>query len=459
MISPKISLFFLFLFLAFDSLFAQDSVRLSFPDFVTRAKEQSAIARVSQSDVELARNRINEAKALKWFPRIQIQTNHGLVPGIKTDSSKSRAFLDPNLSNDFSSLSIFTRVEFSAVQPLFVWGAINNAIRAAKMGAEAAKDQAAAKDSGFEQRLFEVYQSRLLAEELKRLLDQATDQFNKAEKQLEKMQEDGQDIDDSDVFKFKVARYQFNSKSEEVDASLEFINNIWAELLDAETGIVYLPRTPYLPMWQSPVEDVNQFVEHAAARRPELKALDHAIKAAQYGYSANKAQRLPGVFLGLGAEFVSSPRPADTQPMVGDRFTYANFIYSFGLRQNLNFGKLNFEVDKSYLQIRKAKVLREAATEAIRMEVQEKYKNWVVKRGQLNQEEGALQTSKEWLRMEQLDYDLGFGEIKDLVDALKTNLELEASYLQKVFELNLSTSELYVAGGFNVVEEYNPTDL
>ena len=36
----------------------------------------------------------------------------------------------------------------------------------------------------------------------------------------------------------------------------------------------------------------------------------------------------------------------------------------------------------------------------------------------------ALNIAKEWLRSEQLDYDLGFSESKDLIDTIRQELEL-----------------------------------
>jgi len=54
------------------------------------------------------------------------------------------------------------------------------------------------------------------------------------------------------------------------------------------------------------------------------------------------------------------------------------------------------------------------------------------------------------LRKEQIDYDLGLGELKNLVEALRTNLELEAEFKQSVYEFTVKgAAVLKATGKFN----------
>lgn len=65
----------------------------------------------------------------------------------------------------------------------------------------------------------------------------------------------------------------------------------------------------------------------------------------------------------------------------------------------------------------------------------------------VKQTDQALVTSKKWLRQEQLDYDFGMGDVKDLIDAMKKELELKLQLKQRVFEFNSSLAKLNKSAG------------
>jgi hypothetical protein len=55
--------------------------------------------------------------------------------------------------------------------------------------------------------------------------------------------------------------------------------------------------------------------------------------------------------------------------------------------------------------------------------------------------------SGEWLRTEQVDFDLGFGDTENLVKAVRADLEEEARYFQAVKEYNVAVLRLLRATG------------
>ena len=86
------------------------------------------------------------------------------------------------------------------------------------------------------------------------------------------------------------------------------------------------------------------------------------------------------------------------------------------------------------------------------LDASDKYKNAMLAQRRVETSSEALQTSKEWLQQEQIDYDLGLGEVKNLVEAVKTNLELEVQYRQRVFEYNVSLGRLRQAAGRPIID-------
>jgi outer membrane protein len=178
-----------------------------------------------------------------------------------------------------------------------------------------------------------------------------------------------------------------------------------------------------------------------------MKAIMFAERAASYAVSAQKAQRFPALFFGLSGEYVHTPRPVQSQPLFGSRFDYVNVVYTFGIRQSLNFGVMNAKVAQIEYQQKEAEYSKSAIGQALMIEVANTVKDYTLAKNKKEKLADALQTSKEWLRKEQIDYDLGLGELKNLVEALKTNLELDAEYKQAVFDFTVKGAAVLKASG------------
>ena len=156
--------------------------------------------------------------------------------------------------------------------------------------------------------------------------------------------------------------------------------------------------------------------------------------------------------MGLSASVAYTPnRPKQQNPFIINSTNYASVSYGIGFRQNLNFLVNRNNINRSQLQVRQARYAREAANDGVMLDVREKYRNMMMSYSRLENTRQALQISNEWLRLEQIEYDLGFGEVKKLVDAVKANLELEASYKQRIFEFNVNIGKLNRSAGLPIL--------
>lgn len=440
---------------------AQDTLRVSLQEFINMGIAQSDELKARQVGIDLSLNSVREARLLGILPRFELTTNHGIVPDVVSDSilangsplPREEYYLDPNLSNDWSKLKVFTQAEVRLLQPIYAWGAIRNAIEAAQSGANAAREQFMMEKTKVELRLYELYYARILSLELKRLLNDARKQFDEAEKKLQELIDEGDpDLDESEVYKLTIFKQEFLARAEEVEQNDAFLASTWRLVTGTQGEQVVLPEDDFLEERDVQLTDKSVYTDNATVLRPEVKAIDQAVKAAYAGWSAQKAQRLPALFLGLGAEYVYTPRPVQNQPLFGNRYNYVNIVYSFGLRQNLNFASTAQKSQRSLLQYRQAQYTRDAIVTGMVIDANDKYKNAALAKRKVETSTEALQTSKEWLQQEQINYDLGLGEIKNLVDAVKTNLELEVRYRQHVYEYNVSLGRLKQSAGLPIIE-------
>lgn len=455
---------FLFLFIAFSltagNMQAQDTVRVTAPEFIRAAIERSSVRQLSQSRIDLAENRLDNATRSRFAPRFELQTAHGLVPGVMSTSDATvrpgdQAYLDPSLRNDWSNWGFFTRAEVTALQPLYTWGALTSAISAAREGANIAEYDHQTEMAKLETQLYELYQSRLLSIELKRLVDEAAKDFKKAEERLNELMEDGdEDISEADVFKFQLFRHEFDARAFEVEQNLLFVESAWnVALSNLSSGTVYLPVDLYIDPIDTALSAYPVYEQWALQGRPDLRKADAAARAAQHGLQAARAQQYPSLFMAFTAAYANTPnRPRQANPFIINNTNYESIRYGIGFRQNLNFGLIRNQIDRSRIQVEQARDAKTAVEVGLRLELLDSYKTASIALSRYNQTTKMLQVSNEWLRLEQINYDYEIGEVKDLVEAVQKNLELKALQKQRAYEWNVQLGRLTTKSGRSVNE-------
>ncbi|HEX6982763.1 MAG TPA: TolC family protein [Balneolaceae bacterium] len=449
----------IFLFSLPCFMVAQDTVKVSLINFIEEGLENSGQIDYARQAVNLAENRINQANSMRYLPTFELTTQHGLVPGVEseTDLPDEALYLDPYLDNDWENWGIFTRANVTAIQPIFTWGALKNAVKAAKAAAVAAQEQFEMQKADIELRLFDLYQSYLLTEEILRLLDEAQNKIERVEEQIEESRESGEaNFDYSELFKFRVFKSEFEIRAATVRKNAAMIQRIWNYVMQGEGNTVFVPEDQFLDPVPQEIRELGYYRSNAITQRSEIAAIEAGIDAAEYGLEATKSKNYPAVFLGITGSFAYTPnRPRQGNPFIINRTNYASAAVGIGIRQNLDFFDMSVDVAKSKVQYRQAKYLKRAAIDGIILEINEAYKNASLAKITVEKTDDALVTTKKWLRQEQLDYDFGIGEIKDLIDAMKKELELRVQLKQAVFEFNKNMAELYRKAGLPILEITN----
>ena len=432
--------------------FAQDTLQIDFNTFLNKALENSGQIKYQRQDVELAENQIKQAQAQRILPNMRLNTQHGLVPGVESDRAdleEDEYYLDPNLRNDWENWAIFTKFQLSAVQPVFTWGAINKAVEAARLGAEAAQYSFEAKKADLKLRLFDLYFSYVLALEIERLLDEAQDKVEEIERQMNKMREEGDSsLDESEVFKFEIFKSEFQIQKAEVEENMNFVKETWNYVLRNEEGNVFEPQVRFLDPIAADIESVEFYQNAAFNNRPELKALEIGEEATQTYITSLKKQNLPGLYLAGYVNFANTPnRPRQSNPFIENNTNLFNGGFGLTIRQKLSFFSIKANIQRSKIELKKVFYAQAAAKDGILLEVNNNYRQASLAEVKVEQTDEALVTSKRWLRQEQLDYDFGMGEVKDLIDAMRKELELKLQLKQRIFEFNSSLAKLNKSAG------------
>src|SRR5699024_3654992 len=186
-------------------------------------------------DVRLAGNRVHQVKSKRFLPSFTLDTKHGIIPGVKSnrsDLSPNEYYLDPNLTNDFTNYSIYTRVHIKAIQPIFTWGALKDAILSAKSAADAAQSKLQISKDKIQLRLYKLYQSYLLAIELQRLVEDAQHTISIVDEKLQNEKESGKaNLSEADLFRFKIFKSEFDIRASKVNKNINYIQQVWDYVL------------------------------------------------------------------------------------------------------------------------------------------------------------------------------------------------------------------------------------
>lgn len=410
-----------------------------------------------RENIDLAENRVEQAKAQRFLPNMRFESQHGLVPGVKSDSllpngnplPDDEYYLDPNLRNDWNDWGIYTKFNLSAAQPIFVWGGISKSIDAARKGAEAVRLQTESKEEDLKVKLFDLYYSFVLAFEIERLLDEATEKIGQIERQINKMEEEGDpDLNPAEVFKFQIFKSEFDIQIEEVKRNMEFVRETWNYLLSDGTDAVYEPETRFLDPLPYKLAPIGFYQSTAFDNRADLQALKFGKQATETYIEALKRQNYPGLYLGGFVNYAFTPnRPYQDNPFIINNTNYFNGGAAFAIRVNLNFFSIKANIERSKIELRRVDFAQQAAREGAILQVNENYRKAALADVKMKKTDEALLTAKKWLRSEQLDYDLGFGDVKNLTDAMKKELELKLKLMQSTFEYNSSVAKLNKSAG------------
>jgi outer membrane protein TolC len=445
------------LFLSSTSTWAQDTLRIDLSEFLERGLQASGQVAYEHRSVDLADNRADMARSQRFLPRVELNSQHGVIPGVRQRPGseplpEGRLYLDPSLENDWEDWAIFTRAELSAIQPVYSWGAVKSAIGAAEAGARAAEFQFDAVKAEAELQLYELYYSYLLALEVSRIMEEADREIDQVERTLQQMKDDGDpDLKESDVFKFEILKTEFEVQKVEVEQSLEYVKRIWNYALQADESTIYIPEENFLDAVAFELQDYQYYEQLAMQGRPELRGVESGIDAMRKSVDAARAQQYPMVFLGISGSFAHTPnRPRQTNPFIINNTNYASGALGLGIRQNLNFSSMRNSVERAEIEYRRVNDLHKAVTDGIVLDLNERYRDAVVADTRVTQKRQALSTARNWVRNEQLNYDIGFGDIEDLLESVQKELELRIELKQNIFDLNKKVAALYKAGGISI---------
>ena len=435
---------------------AKDTVYLDYQEFIDRALEQIGQIKAAQVSVSLAQNQVQQARDQRILPSLRMESEHGILPSVVSPKGfpSNQIYLDPDATYDWENWDFANRFRVIGVQPLFIWGAVDKAVKAAQFGVQSVEQQSKATKQEIELQLHGLYFGYQLALEIERLLDVALETMDTVEKSINQQRKDSpEEINESEIYKFKVFKAQFEAREDEVKQNLLFVTESWNYIL-GDFDTVFLPANVYLEAPSQSISTLDYYQQMALLNRSEIQALTYTKQGARMFIEAKKAENKPGLFLGITGTYAHAPsRPRQDNPFISSDGNTLNMSFGFSIRQNLNFNQIKTNLKRAELEMDRLDFQQKTIQDMVMLEVHEKYRDASIAQSKYEGSAEALKITKEWLRMEQLDYDFGIGDVRDVVDALKQELELRLEEKQTTFDYIISLANLNKATGLSIYQQ------
>ncbi len=440
------ALFSLFLAGVLQAQTSPDTLALTFESTVNGALSASPEVQQMDARVAFAEARHRQARASRYLTEFNASTAHALAPGLtKTSFPDDASYLDPDLRNDWENVRPFNLLEFEILQPLYTWGQIGGNIRAAEHGVALAQAEGQAKTEQVTQRAGESYFSLLLTEALFRLADETGDALEQAKTEITRLLDEGdEDVDDADLFQLQIFEQEYRRRKAEVTEKRTLARSALVRQLRLPPGAVVVPKSTTLEPFVHELDSLDTYIELALAHRNEVAQAHAGLAARNALVDVARSDFYPKLFVGVSGRYsFVAGRRRQPNPFISDPFIGQSVRAGLGMRLNLNFAQTRAKVQQAEAQRDEVRFQRDAATELIRFEVEETYRNVRIAQEALSAQEEALQLSKEWLRTEQINFDLELGNIDNLVRAVQTNLDMQAKHLEAVQKYNVALLRLF----------------
>jgi outer membrane protein TolC len=427
---------------------------------LARVKSDYPGVAAARANIDVADAQLSQARRL-WWPQGQITFGFTLAPSIQcfgppdamgvshrdvincTNTDKNTSSITNFNISDFTNPAL--KLDLNLIQPLYTFGKIEAAIKAAHAGEDAARAQLAAAEADATFNAIRAYWGVKAARAAAGTISDGRDRVKAWVGTIDDALEKGTGkYTEQDLLRLKIA-----------------VDTLELGLLDlkkAETVAVAALRT----MTVDPTADVDddelevaEFVEHplnyyedaALVSRPEARLLDAAGNALHAARKLRLAEMLPD--LGLVGSFnyyyvrnVDDPHNA-----------FLNHPNSLGVglalaaRQPLDIPLRLASWDKARAEERAFAQKRKEALGGIALEIEKAYADADAARKRNKLTAHGEKIARGWYNSVDQLLQVGTVESKDLVDAARSYFELRLQHLSAIMDLNVALAGLKRAAG------------
>ncbi len=405
--------------------------------------------RTARADLELAEAKKAQASHARFLPNFTLRDVVGPIPRARGVFTPTGVLTSPDTSTGLSDLRVFNELELNLLQPIYTFGKLGGLNSAAMFGVRAAESGIDRRRSEVQLQVRKLYWGLVLGYEMLDVVESAMKDFAEAEEKLqEKFDEGSDEVTQTDMFKLEIFRYEINKQHRQVLDQVELGKAALRAAIGLEPGRDFeLDRHRLEPLPVN-LDSLDTYTSLAVTRRPEISGLKAGMMARSSLVRATRSDYMPQFFFGAQIKYNRAQDRFDPRnPFVYNPTNYFRPGFVFGINWNLNLLQTRDKVRLARYEYNKLVQQESALVDGVRLDVQRAYLKVLQARQNLRESSKALKASENWMRSEAQTFDLGIGEVKDVIDAFRANGAMKAEHLKNIFEFNTALAELSKAVG------------
>ncbi len=434
-------------FFAFVNVNAAEQLSLS--DAIERALNTDSRISELEAFVEHAKALLDEAEgsdditiSANAFVGVSPAVNGGFFKESCGDGKTCETRRDRYSLSD--GLSPWFNVQYGIIKPLKTFGKIESYALAAKHNIDLKKQDVRLQRGATILDVNKAYYGYLAAKNTRLFLRDIQQRVDKAAETVQAWLDEGEGgASQSDLFALQAASALANSYVVKAQA----LETIAIEGLKLLTGIESSVELELAEETLSPVElpelELDEYQRQALAERPEIKQLDHGLKASRALVQAKKAMNKPNLYAGIVGMAAYSPlRDRVDNPFVYDPFNDIGTTPIIGLQWEWAGGVQTARAKQAQAQLNALVEKNAFARKGIPYQVTESYAQMHGHHASLISLKQSAKAARKWMITSYTDFEAGLQPVDKMVGAFQAYVLSYTSYLQTVFDYNMQVAEL-----------------
>lgn len=446
------------IFLRISSLSAESTgdtqLVLGLKELFARTEKNAALQKDFNAMHSLASAKLHEAQSLKWLPSIDMKVIGGVIPDATVNPNNVNDYHSKDFENDFSfaGLGPFWRVQVEAVQPLFTFGKISNAIEAAQGGKNLAAQEKNKKLSEVKLMVKKAYYTLQLSNDSLAILKDVEQKLSEANEKVEELLiKNADNVSEIDRLKIRVFTADVKNRKLDADRANRLSRSALAELAG-------LPSEWTLEESSLTAEKPNNLkkdalVQSALKTNPELAQLTQYAEMKEAEYRANRGNLFPTFFVAGNLEYAGAPGRTDiSNPYLNDPFNTFGVGVVLGLKQDLSIHRTLFKLDSLKAEVDRLQAQKLQLQTKVKLDAEKAFEEAfsALQAMQINEE--GFRAARSWLTSSGLSFNLGTSETKDILESFAAYFKARVDLLRSVYNLNIALADLTNITGVEVLE-------
>jgi outer membrane protein TolC len=376
---------------------------------------------------------------VKYAPFSEFSVSGGLIlaPSVSGTADYSRS-TDTALTRN---MGLAWQMGVEGALPLYTFGKITNAIKAAEAGARVGEHEVDKERNDLRLNVRRAYYGVQLARDALALIDDAASQMDRHIAKLKKQVDEG-DGDDIQLLKVQVFRADLAVRRSEA-VKQETVALSALRFLTGQDSTLDVPNNEPLQAETLQLEPLSAYLAMAQVHRPELGMARAAVAARKSQVKLETSKFFPDLGLGLTAKWAYAPEVTDqTNPFVRDNGNFLLLAAGLVLKYKLDFVPQSARLSQAKSQLSEVLATEQWAKSGIAQQVSDAYAEVRDTENRLTVLGEATKLAKQWLLKVQQGIDVGTMDDEEIVMPAKEFALKRIAEMMAIYDYNVALAKL-----------------